>query len=58
MTQGQFLRGISVKSKEDLLLMRICKRFDEISEMPVVFHWRCRMEEIVPPEKVKRGIAI
>ena len=58
MTQGQFLRGISVKSKEDLLLMRICKRFDEISETPVVFHWRCRMEEIVPPEEVKRGIAI
>ena len=58
MTQGQFLRGISVKSKEDLLLMRICKWFDEINKMPVVFHWRCRMEEIDPPEEVKRGIAI
>ena len=52
------MRGISMKSKEDLLLMRICKWFDEINETPVVFHWRCRMEEIDPPEEVKRGIAI
>ena len=58
MTQGQFLRGISVNSKEDILLMRICKYFDEISEMPVVYHWRYRMEEIDPSEEVKIGLAI
>ena len=53
----QLLRGISVKSKEELA-ERICKRFDEINGTPAVFHWRCRMEEIDPSEKVKRGIAI
>ena len=58
MTQGQFLRGISVKSKEELRLMRIYKWFDEINETPVVFHWRYRMEEIGPSEKVKIGLAI
>ena len=51
------LRGISVKSKEELV-GRICKRFDEINGTPAVFHWRYRMEEIDPSEKVKRGIAI
>ena len=54
----QLLRGISVKSKEELRLMRIYKRFDEINGTPAVFHWRYRMEEIDPSEKVKRGIAI
>ena len=54
----QLLRGISVKSKEELRLMRICKRFDEVNWTPAVFHWRCRMEEIDPSEEAKRGIAI
>ena len=53
----QFLRGIRVKSKEELA-ERIYKWFDEINEAPVVFHWRYRMEEIDPSEEVKIGLAI
>ena len=53
----QLLRGIRASSKEELV-GRICKRFDEVNGTPVVYHWRCRMEGIDPPEKVKRGIAI
>ena len=53
----QFLRGISVNSKEELV-ERIYKWFEEINETPVVFHWKYRMEEIDPSEKVKVELAI
>ena len=46
-----------MKPKEELLLMRICKRFDEINEMPIAFHWNCRMDEFGPSEEVEIGLA-
>ena len=50
--------GHSSEIDERSHLERICKWFDEISETPVVFHWRYRMEEIGLSEKVKIGLAI
>jgi transposase len=41
----QSLRGIRVSSKEELV-ERIYKYFDEINEMPVVFRWTYKMDEI------------
>ena len=40
-----FLRGIRVSSKEELK-ERILKYFDELNQMPVVFKWRYKMDEI------------
>lgn len=48
----QSLRGIRVKSKEDLI-NRIYKYFDEVNEEPVVYHWKYKLEEIDPGEAVK-----
>ena len=48
----QSLRGIRVKSKEDLIT-RIYKYFDEVNEEPVVYHWKYKLEEIDPGEAVK-----
>ena len=45
----QMLRGIRVSSKEELV-KRIYQYFDEINEVPVVFHWKYKMNEIVPAE--------
>jgi len=40
-----FLRGIRVKSKEELKL-RIIKYLDEVNEIPTVFRWKWKMDEI------------
>ena len=41
----QMLRGIRVCSKEELK-ERIYQYFNEINEVPVVFHWKYKMDEI------------
>jgi len=46
----QMLRGIRVKSKEELA-ERIYKYFDEINAVPVVSHWKYKMDEIKLDEK-------
>ena len=45
------LKGIRVKTKDELV-QRIYKYFDEVSEEPVVYHWKYRLDEIDPSEKV------
>lgn len=47
----QSLRGIRVKSKEELIA-RIYKYFDEVNESPVVYHWKYKLDEINPDEKI------
>ena len=47
----QMLRGIRVKSKEELIT-RIYKYFDEINETPVVYHWKWNLDDIDPSEEV------
>ena len=47
----QSLRGIRVKSKEELIA-RIYKYFDEVNESPVVYHWKNKLDEINPDEKI------
>ena len=42
---NQFLRGIRVNSKEELV-ERIYKYIDEINECPVVYHWKYKLDEI------------
>jgi len=39
------LRGIRVSGKDELI-ERICKYLDEINEMPVIFKWKYRMDEM------------
>lgn len=41
----QMLRGIRVDSKEELT-ERIYKYFDEVNAVPVVYHWKYKMDEI------------
>lgn len=41
----QMLRGIRVASKEELAI-RIHQYFDEINEIPVIFHWKYKLEDI------------
>lgn len=41
----QMLRGIRVASKDELTA-RIYRYFDEINEVPVVFHWKYKLEDI------------
>lgn len=41
----QFLRGIRVNSKEELI-SRIYKYIDEINEFPVAYHWKYKLDEI------------
>lgn len=53
----QMLRGIRVKSKEELA-NRIYKYFDEINRVPIVHHWKYKMDEIDPNDKVQIGLAI
>ena len=43
----QMLRGIRVSSKEELA-KRIYQYFDDINEVPVVFRWKYKMDEIPP----------
>ena len=40
----QFLRGIRVQSKQELI-NRINKYFAEVNEMPVVYHWKYKMDD-------------
>lgn len=47
----QMLKGIRVKSKEELI-KRIYKYFDEVNEEPVVYHWKYKLEEVNPNERV------
>lgn len=47
----QMLRGIRVKSKDELK-ERIYLYFDEINEVPVVFHWRYNLDDIDVSEEV------
>ena len=41
----QFLRGIRVNSKEELI-QRLLKYLNEINEMPVVFKWKYKLDEL------------
>ena len=54
---NQMLRGIRVQSKEELA-DRIYKYFDEVNATSVVHHWKYKMDEIDPDEKVSVGLAI
>ena len=40
----QMLRGIRVKTKQELI-DRIYRYFDEVNEIPVVYHWKYKMED-------------
>lgn len=40
----QMLKGIRVSSKQELV-DRIYQYFDEVNEIPVVYHWKYRMDE-------------
>lgn len=53
----QMLRGIRVESKEELV-SRIYKYFDEINEVPVVYHWKYNLKEIRKNAKLHIDIAI
>ncbi len=48
----QMLRGIRVKTKDELVA-RIYKYFEEINELPVVYHWTWNLDDIDANEKVK-----
>lgn len=48
----QMLKGIRVKTKEELI-QRIYKYFAEVNAEPVVYHWKYKLEEIDPKEKVQ-----
>ena len=54
---NQMLRGIRVNSKEELK-DRIYKYFDEVNATPVVYHWKYKMDEIDPDEKITVGLVI
>ena len=53
----QMLRGIRVESKEELIA-RIYKYFDEVNDVPVVYHWKYKLEEIKKDEVVKIDVAV
>jgi transposase len=40
-----FLKGIRVKTKDELIY-RIYQYMDEINEIPVVYHWKYKMDEL------------
>ena len=48
----QMLKGIRVKSKDELI-QRIYQYFTEINSEPVVYHWKYKLEEIDPEDKVR-----
>jgi transposase len=52
----QMLRGIRVESKEELV-SRIYRYFDEINEVPVVYHWKYNLNEIRKNAKLHIDIA-
>jgi hypothetical protein len=47
----QMLRGIRVSSKDELA-ERIYQYFDDINEVPFVFRWKYKMDEISSAECV------
>ena len=48
----QSLKGIRVKTKKELV-SRIYKYFEEVNAEPVVYHWKYKLEEIDPSEKLQ-----
>lgn len=48
----QMLKGIRVKSKDELI-QRIYQYFAEINMEPVIYHWKYKLDEIDPSEKVE-----
>ena len=48
----QMLKGIRVGSLEELR-DRIYQYFEEVNKEPVVYHWKYKLEEIDPNEKIK-----
>ena len=46
------LNGIRVKTKDELV-QRIYRYFEEVNEEPIVYHWKCKLEELDPNEKVQ-----
>ena len=48
----QMLKGIRVKTKEELT-QRLYQYFTEVNAEPVVYHWKYKLEEIDPKEKVQ-----
>ncbi len=48
----QMLRGIRVKTKDELVA-RIYKYFEEINEVPVVYHWTWNLDDIDAGEEVR-----
>ncbi len=48
----QMLRGIRVKTKDELVA-RIYEYFEEINEVPVVYHWTWNLDDIDASEEVK-----
>lgn len=47
----QMLRGIRVKSKEELI-NRMYKYFDEANEEPVIFHWKYNLDDVDVSEAI------
>lgn len=47
----QMLKGIRVSSKQELI-DRIHKYFDEVNEVPVVYHWKYKMEDFGKAEDI------
>jgi transposase len=41
------LKGIRVQSKEELV-ERIYRYIDEVNQVPVVYHWKYKMDEVMP----------
>ena len=48
----QMLKGIRVKTKDELV-QRIYQYFEEVNSEPVVYHWKYKLEELNPDEKVQ-----
>ena len=46
------LKGIRVKTKDELV-QRIYQYFEEVNSEPVVYHWKYKLEELDPDEKVQ-----
>ena len=48
----QSLKGIRVKTKDELV-ERIYRYFEEVNADPVVYHWKYKLDEINPDEKIQ-----
>lgn len=46
------LKGIRVKTKDELV-QRIYRYFEEVNKEPVVYHWKCKLDDLDPDEEVK-----